>query len=394
MTTNNDAELILHIFADELNRGIQSNALYAFHPELFFKALKEVFKKVEGGYSVIALIAGNGLMGFRDPYGIRPLVFGERKERYPFRSDAEQESGQLTFSTESKDYAIASESVALDTLGYRVIRDIEPGEAIFITEERKILSEKIWESSLGGHPCIFEYVYFARPDSVMNGISVYEARLRLGEVLAEECKNAGIKPDVVIPVPDTARTAALSLAKILNLPYQEGLIKNRYIGRTFIMPFQEMRKVYVKQKLNPIRVEIEGKKIILVDDSIVRGTTSKQIIEMARRAGAKEVFYAVTCPPLKYPCIYGIDMSTRGEFIAKRKSIEKIGKAIGADRLIYQTLEGMKRAVSRSSRGEVTSPSRKFCTACFNGKYPTQMSQEDFLAIERERIRSKRATGF
>ncbi|MCH7760450.1 amidophosphoribosyltransferase [candidate division TA06 bacterium] len=376
--------MILHIFADELTKQSDSGGS-SFHPKLLFQAVKGVLERVEGSYSVIALIAGKGLLGFRDPFGIRPLIFGERKGRYPFRSERDDRSPQLTFSTEKKDYALASESVALDTLGYEVVRDIEPGEVIFISEQRKIYTERVQEGS--HHPCIFEYVYFARPDSLMNGISIYEARLRLGEVLAEECKKAGIKPDVVIPVPDTARTAALSLAKVLNLPYQEGLIKNRYIGRTFIMPIQEIREVSVKQKLNPIRSAIEGKKILLVDDSIVRGTTSKQIIEMVRGAGAREVYYAVTCPPLKHPCIYGIDMSTRGEFIARRKSIENIGRTIGADRLIYQTHEGMKRAV----RGE--EKKRKFCTACFNGKYPTQMTQETFLAIERERLQAQKVSG-
>jgi amidophosphoribosyltransferase len=393
LTSSNDVELILHVLADELTK----QDLSSFHPRTLFRAVKGVFDRVEGSYSVIALIAGKGLLGFRDPNGIRPLIFGERKERYPFRSKRKNYPHQLTLSAEVKDYALASESVALDSLGYKTVRDIEPGEAIFISHEKKILREIIKGESSSilmsegklnsteGYPCIFEYVYFARPDSVMNGISVYESRLRLGEVLAEDCKNKGIKPDVVIPVPDTARTAALSVARILNLPYQEGLIKNRYIGRTFIMPNQDMREVSVKQKLNPIKIAIKGKKVLLVDDSIVRGTTSRQIIEMVRESGAKEVYYAVTCPPLKYPCIYGIDMSTRGEFVARRKSIEKIRETIGADRLIYQTLEGMKRAV----RG--TDKKRNFCTACFNKKYPSEMTRENFMAIERERISSKKA---
>jgi len=357
-----DAEVILNVFADELAR----HDLHKFSPDTVFTAVANVFKKVQGSYSVVGIIVNKGLFAFRDPHGIKPLIFGKKG---------------------NDSYAFASESAALDILGYKVERDVAPGEAIFIQEPvfkapRKLFNKLIQKAS--HTPCIFEWVYFARPDSVMDSINVYEARLRLGEELAKEVIKKNIKADVVIPVPDSARPAAITLASVLGLPYREGLVKNRYIGRTFIMPLQESRQASVRQKLNPIKSEIKGKKILLVDDSIVRGTTSREIVNMVRNAGAKEVCLAVTCPPLKYPCVYGIDMQTKKEFIASNKQEKDIAKEIGADKIIYQPLDSLIKGV-----GKKTSDKSKFCTACFTGIYPTKLFDKDFKEIEKDRIKAQ-----
>jgi amidophosphoribosyltransferase len=299
------------------------------------------------------MLADHGLLTFRDPFGIRPIVVGERNGCW----------------------AVASESVALDLLGYRLVRDLCPGEAVFFDLTGGFLKSQIREPN--PHYCIFEWVYFARPDSILDGIGVYEARLRLGKRLAEECKHLGLKPDVVMAVPDTARAAALPIAQALGVDLREGLIKNRYIARTFIMPSQRQRINSVHQKLNPIRSEVASRKILLVDDSIVRGTTSREIVAMMRRAKAKEVYLAITCPPLRYPCIYGIDMATRGELVARTHSIAEIREFIGADELIYQTLDDMVEAVGEGRT--------KFCTACFSGEYPTCPSPETMARVEAER---------
>jgi amidophosphoribosyltransferase len=349
-----DVEVILNVFADELAR----QKLSRFTVEAGFNAVGRVFKRVEGCYSVAALIAGYGLLAFRDPYGIRPLVVGKKEHAYAF----------------------ASEPVAFDLLGYELIRDVAPGEAIFVDTDLNVHSRIILGSKTHT-PCIFEYIYFARPDSVLDSIGVYEARLRLGEHLALECRQRGIKPEVVVPVPDTARAAAASLARVLGVELREGFIKNRYIARTFIMPTPEQRLTSVRQKLNPIRSEIEGKRVLLVDDSIVRGTTSKEIVSLVKNKGAKVVYFAVTCPPLRSPCVYGIDMSTRGEFIAKTRSISEIEKLIGADALIYQTLDGMIEGVRGGDKN------RRFCTACFTGEYPTGVSQKALDDFEKDRTR-------
>lgn len=355
LNSYSDVEVILNIFTDSLLRQQKGNKKKIF--SLITKGVREVFQRVEGSYSCVGIIAGKGLFAFRDPKGIKPLIFGKKGDSYIF----------------------SSESVCLDLLGYKLERDVKPGEVIFIDNERQIFQEEIVKGGLS--PCIFEYVYFARPDSVIDGISVYEARLRLGEYLGKECLKEGIKPDVVIPVPDTARAAATTVAEVLAVEMREGLIKNRYIQRTFIMPTQDLRRTSVRQKLNPIKSEIAGKKILVVDDSIVRGTTSKEIITILRRCEPKEIYLAITCPPLRFPCVYGIDMMTRGEFIARRLSVERIRRMIGADRLIYQTYDGLISAVQgKESR-------RKFCTACFNGEYPTKIKKEDFLAMEKERCR-------
>lgn len=349
-----DVEVILNVFAAELDAATTKGV----GVEDVFRAVKGVFDRVNGSYSVVTLIAQSGLLAFRDSRGIKPLIYGER-------------NGSIIF---------ASESVVLDVLGYRIVRDVQPGEAVWVDTKGKIHSEVL--KSDEPRPCIFEWVYFARPDSVIDGISVYDARLRLGKSLAKEIRKAQIQPDIVIPVPDTARAAALALAEELGTVYREGLIKNRYIGRTFIMPVQDERKRKVKEKLNPIRIEILGKKVLLVDDSIVRGTTAREIISLVRDAGAAQVYFASCSPPLRYPCVYGIDMQTKTDFIAREKKVSEIELEIGADRLIYQTLDGLISS---------TKPGMKFCTACFNNEYPTSVPQEAFYSIEKERLRARSA---
>lgn len=374
-----DVEIILNVFAEELAK----NNLHKFSPDYIFKTVSALFKRVEGSYSVVGIIANKGLFAFRDPHGIKPLVFGKKGDSYAF----------------------ASESVALDILGYKFERDVAPGEVIFIQEQEPFFKSQnqFFNKQLTKSvhtPCIFEWVYFARPDSVIDGINVYEARLRLGEELSKEIVRKNIKADIVVPVPDSAKPAASALASILKLPYREGLVKNRYIGRTFIMPFQEAREVSVRQKLNPIKSEIKDKKVLLVDDSIVRGTTSREIINLVRNAGAKEVYLAVTCPPLRYPCVYGIDMQTKKEFIASNKNEEKISKEIGSDELVYQTLDGLIKAVGRRrgvavascvvgcASGRKTQDARRsFCTACFTGIYPTKISERMFREMEQDRLK-------
>jgi amidophosphoribosyltransferase len=269
--------------------------------------------------------------------------------------------------------------VALDVVGCKIDRDVKPGEAVFIGMDGRVVAKTMKESSPAF--CIFEHVYFARPDSVIDGLSVYEARFALGKELANQVRKSKLKPDVVIPVPDTARTVALSLAQELGVPYREGLIKNRYIGRTFIMPEGSDRMKQVRHKLNPIKGEIKGKKVLLVDDSIVRGTTSKAIVSLLRSVGPEALYFASSCPPLKHPCFYGIDMQTRGEFVAGKKSVKEIEQGLGVDALVYQTLEGMLGAVGTGS---------SYCTACFNGNYPTEVTEKEMMEIESERKRSRK----
>jgi amidophosphoribosyltransferase len=345
LNTDSDSEALLNVFAHELHRigpaGMQ--------PEDVFKAVDSLHKRCKGAYSVIALITGKGVLGFRDPHGIRPAVLGYR--------DTEK----------GREYAIASESVALDVLDFTLMRDLKPGEAIFITLDGQLHTH---ESPLAqpACPCIFEYVYFARPDSMLDDISVYKARLRMGEALArkilKEWPDHDI--DVVIPVPDTSRTAALPLAYDLNVKYREGFIKNRYIGRTFIMPGQEQRKRSVRQKLNAIDLEFRDKNVLIVDDSIVRGTTSRQIIQMARDAGARKVYFASASPPVRYPNIYGIDMPAPSELIASGRDEKEIEQELGADRLIYQGLDDLIEACREGNAG-IT----RFDTSCFSGEYVT-----------------------
>ena len=356
LTSYSDVEVILNIFADEMSM----QPLHDFSFDMLVKTVSGVFERVEGSYSVVGLIANIGLFAFRDPYGIKPLCLGKKNDNYVF----------------------ASESVVLDHLGYEFIRDVMPGEVIFIDNTSTLYSKII--TSKAHCPCIFEWIYFARPDSVIDKIEVYEARLRLGEKLGKECLKAGIKPDVIIPVPDSGRGAGYAISKVMGVEQKEGLIKNYYIGRTFIMPKQSARKNSVRQKLNPVRSVIKGKKVLLVDDSIVRGTTAKELVALVRKAGAKKVYYAVTCPPLRFPCVYGIDMMTRGEFIASNQSIDKIKKIIGADALIYQKLDDMILSV----RGK--NVNQQFCTACFTGIYPTGLKKKEMLKLEQERIKAKK----
>jgi len=353
LTSFSDLESILNVFAEELDR----TNLSRFSPASVFKAVGGVFNRVQGAYSVVALIHGRGLLAFRDPYGVRPLAFAQ----------------------ERRNFAFASESVAFDRLGFNKFADVKPGEAIFVDFAGKVHHRQLKPGT--PRPCIFEFVYIARPDSVIDGIGVYEARLRLGERLAAEVARQGVKPNIIVPVPDTARPAASALSAALGVGLREGLIKNRYIARTFIMHGQERRILSVRQKLNPVRSQVQGKDVMLVDDSIVRGTTSREIVQMVRDAGARKVFLAITAPPLRFPCVYGIDMMTRGEFAAKNRTAEQVRKFVGADALVYQTYAGVVAAV----RGESAVPG--FCTACFDGKYPTGVTRRYLAQMERERQR-------
>ena len=354
INTNSDSEVLLNVLAHEL----QSNAHgYELDVESIFQAVAGVHRRCRGAYAVVALIAGCGLLAFRDPYGIRPLVYGKNE------------------TPEGTEYLIASESVALDTLGFEIIRDIEPGEAVFIDLNHKLHSLQCAQQPVYA-PCIFEYVYLARPDSVIDGVSVYEARLAMGEFLAEKVKKhiPVEEIDVVIPIPDSSRPAAMQLAHALGIPFREGFVKNRYVGRTFIMPGQAMRKKSVRQKLNPIASEFKGKTVLLVDDSIVRGTTSREIVQMAREAGAVKVFFASAAPPVIYPNVYGIDMPTPSELIAVGKTTEQIATEISADRVIYQTIDGMKRAI-RAGNPAI----EDFDASCFDGCYVTGDITPQFL---------------
>jgi amidophosphoribosyltransferase len=333
-------------------------------PADIFAAVSATFRRIRGGFAVVAMILGHGVLGFRDRHGIRPLVIGTRE------------------SARGREYMIASESVALDQSGFDLLRDVGPGEAVYIDELGHLHAQQCGEPS---HltPCIFEYVYFARPDSIIDNISVYKARLRMGELLAEKIRR--VRPDhdidVVIPIPDTSRTSAMQVAQLLGVKYREGFIKNRYIGRTFIMPGQDQRQKSVRSKLNAIDLEFRGKNVMLVDDSIVRGTTSAQIIEVAREAGANKVYFASAAPPVRHPNVYGIDMPSTSELVAAGRSEDEVARLIGADWLIYQDLDDLIRAV-RHHDAAVT----EFDTSCFSGEYVTDDVTPEYLArLEAER---------
>ncbi|KHL67890.1 amidophosphoribosyltransferase [Pseudomonas flexibilis] len=353
VNTNSDSEVLLNVFAHELARRGKLRP----SEEDIFAAVAKVHERCRGGYAVVAMVTGYGLVGFRDPNGIRPIVFGQRH------------------TDEGVEYMIASESVALDVLGFSLIRDLAPGEAVFITEDGKLFTRQCAQNPRLT-PCIFEYVYLARSDSIMDGVSVYKARLRMGEKLADKIRRE--RPDhdidVIIPIPDTSRTSALELANHLGVKFREGFVKNRYIGRTFIMPGQAARKKSVRQKLNAIDLEFRGKNVMLVDDSIVRGTTCKQIIQMARDAGAKKVYFCSAAPEVRYPNVYGIDMPSAHELIAHNRTAEQVAELIGADWLVYQDLADLKDAVGG---GKVKID--EFDCAVFDGKYVTGDVDEAYL---------------
>lgn len=351
-----DLEAVLYVFAAALASGNGA----PITAERVFNAVNEVFKRVKGAYSVVGILPRHGVFAFRDPHGIKPIILGERT------------NGERSF-------AIASESVVLDVNGYDTQRDIKPGEAIFINMDREVVSAVVAEKP--HRPCVFELVYFARPDSFLDEVSVYKARIRMGESLAAKWQRMGADVDVVIPVPESARISALSMAQALGLPYREGFVKNRYVGRTFIMPKNSERKDSIRAKLNTIPLEFDDKRVLLVDDSIVRGNTSRQLVRLARRAGARKVYLASCAPPLRFPCPYGIDMSTKKEFIARCRTSEQVAEEIGADAVVYQDLEDLERAGLRGNP-----KLEKFCRACFDGKYPTaDVDAETLEAIEQER---------
>ena len=352
LNTNSDSEVLLNVLAHELQ---QSDKLVP-EAEDIFKAVAEVHRRCKGAYAVVAMIAGVGVIGFRDPYGIRPVVIGQR------------------VSEQGNDYVIASESVAVDSLDFKLMRDITPGECVFIDLHGDIHFQQCADKVVL-KPCIFEYVYFARPDSIIDGISVHKSRMRMGSQLAKKIERdyPDHDIDVVIPIPDTSRSAALQLSYDLGVVFREGFIKNRYIGRTFIMPGQQERKKSVRQKLNAMDLEFEGKNVLLVDDSIVRGTTSQQIVQMARDAGARKVYFASAAPPVRHPNVYGIDMPSPEEFVAHERNVEQICEAIGADWLIYQELDDLKLAVNKHKGVE------GFDTSCFDGEYITGDIDEAYL---------------
>jgi amidophosphoribosyltransferase len=354
-----DLEGILKVFGDELAQ----QKIGDLQPDNFFKAVKGVYNRVRGAYSVVGMIAGEGLYAFRDPFGIKPIIVGSRDD----------EQGR-------KSWCVASESVLMDVLDYHETFDLGAGEAIFIDKAGTLHRRKLADEPHS--PCVFEYVYFARPDSFLDRVSVYKTRLRLGETMAPIWQDTGWEADVIIPVPESAVTSAMAMARTLKMKYREGLVKNRYVGRTFIMANDDLRRESIRNKLNPIQLEFDGKNVLLVDDSIVRGNTSRQIVDLARRAGAKKVYFASVSPPLRHPCIYGIDMSTKNEFVAQGRTPAEVAEVIGADGVVYQSLDNLVDAV-RGGNAEI----KQTCNACFSGNYPTGDVDESRLAdIERERL--------
>ncbi|WP_295760852.1 amidophosphoribosyltransferase [Undibacterium sp.] len=346
LNTDSDSEVLLNILAHQIQEVTSG---YSLDPAALFRAVAMLHRRVRGSYAVVAHIAGYGLLAFRDPYGIRPLCLG------------------ISRSEKGTEYMLASESVALEGLGFKFVRDVEPGEAIFIDVDGQMFNEQCAENPTL-NPCAFEYVYLARPDSIIDGASVYLTRLKMGEYLAEKVRSqiSDGEIDVVMPIPDSSRPSAMELALKLNLNYREGFIKNRYIGRTFMMPGQAIRKKSVRQKLNAIGSEFKGKSVLLVDDSIVRGTTSREIVQMARESGARRVIFASAAPPVQFPNVYGIDMPTRSELIAYGRSIDEVCREITADALVYQDVDAMKRSIS-----DVNPALRSIEASCFDGHYIT-----------------------
>ena len=367
LNTESDSEVLLNVLAHE----IQDQHPDRLTPEHLFRAVDAVHKRCIGAYSVIAAVCGFGILGFRDVHGIRPAVIGIREGKT------------------GPEHAIASESVALTALGFELLRDLKPGESVFIDLQGRLHTHET-DLAKSLTPCIFEHVYFARPDSLIDDISVYKARLRMGEALAKKIlrERPDHDIDVVIPVPDTSRTSALPLAYDLKVKYREGLMKNRYIGRTFIMPGQDQRRKSVRQKLSPVELEFRGKNVLLVDDSIVRGTTSKQIIQMAREAGARKVYFASASPPVRHPNIYGIDMPATAELVASGRTEQEVEKELGADWLIYQELPDLIEACRKGNK-----QIREFDTSCFSGEYVTGVDSDYLSALENARsdaVRSQR----
>ena len=361
INTESDSEVLLNVFAHEL----QALNKLQIDEEDIFKAVEGVHRRCSGGYAAVAMVPGYAVIAFRDPNGIRPLCLGRRE------------------AAEGDEYMVASESVALHGLGFTRLRDLEPGEAVVLTEDGRLFTRQCAENPVHS-PCIFEFVYFARPDSIIDDIFVHKARQRMGKRLAKKIRNEWPNHDidVVIPIPDTSRSAALALANALGIPYAEGFIKNRYIGRTFIMPGQQVRKKSVRQKLNAIDLEFRDKNVLLVDDSIVRGTTSRQIVQMARDVGAKKVYFASAAPPVRYPNVYGIDMPAASELVAHGRTEDEVCEYIGADRLIFQDLDALIDAVQKKSKSKVT----RFDTSVFSGEYVTGGIDGDYLArLEAER---------
>ena len=361
INTNSDTEVLLNVLADELQKETNSAAL---DDDSIFKAVTGLTKRVKGSYAVVSLIAGFGLLAFRDPFGIRPLCIG--------RIDTPQ----------GPEWMLASESVALEGLGFTVVRDVEPGEAIYIDMDGNFHARQCASNS-SLNPCIFEYVYLARPDSTIDGVTVYNVRMRMGDYLAEKIRAETdvSKIDVVMPIPDSSRPAAMQVAKRLGISCREGFFKNRYIGRTFIMPGQAVRKKSVRQKLNAMRIEFKDKTVLIVDDSIVRGTTSYEIVQMARESGAKKVIFASAAPPVRFPNVYGIDMPTRSELVAYGRTHDEINQLIGADQLIYQSVEDMKKAVQ-----DINPNIKNFESSCFDGCYISGDITEAYLdALEAAR---------
>lgn len=362
VNTSSDTELLLNVLATELQSTISGSDL---SPENVFHAVANLHKRVEGSYAAIAIISGHGLLAFRDPFGIRPLILGKR----------EMDNGKT-------DYIVASESLVLESGGYEIVRDVEPGEAVLITQDGTLYTHQCAENPIL-RPCSFEYVYLARPDSVMNGISVYETRLRMGDRLAATiAQHAPLGDiDVVMPIPDSSRPSAMQVARTLGVEYREGFFKNRYVGRTFIMPGQAQRKRSVRQKLNAMSTEFKGKNVLIVDDSIVRGTTSREIVEMARAAGANKVTFTSAAPPVRYPHVYGINMPSRQELIAHGRKIPEIAQELGADHLIYQEVADMEAAIMEGSN--LTG----LDLSCFTGEYVTGTITPEYLDwVERNQL--------
>ena len=361
INTESDSEVLLNVLAHEIERTTRGMPL---HPAHLFAAVRNVHRRIKGSYAVIALIAGHGVLAFRDPFGIRPLCIGRGPEQI----------------------VLASESVALEGTMHQFERDVAPGEAVFIDLQGNMQAQQCADATVL-NPCIFEFVYLARPDSVMDGISVYQARLNLGQTLAKRVVST-VPPneiDVVIPIPESSRPSAAQLAQLLGLPYREGFVKNRYVGRTFIMPGQAVRKKSVRQKLNAIASEFKGRNVLLVDDSIVRGTTSQEIVQMARDAGARKVYLASAAPPVRFPNVYGIDMPTSSELVAYNRSVEEVRAIIGCDALIYQDVDAMKKAI-----GSLNPAIKDFDASCFDGVYVTgDVGVADIARLSAARVSSQ-----